>query len=52
MTITRALAVNPTIHLEVFLHKVDGITSDFRTGSLSVATDCRRGTRRQTTRRR
>jgi Ras-related GTP-binding protein C/D len=31
-TITRALAVNPSIHLEVFIHKVDGLTNDFQQG--------------------
>jgi Ras-related GTP-binding protein C/D len=31
-TITRALAVNPSIHLEVFIHKVDTLTTDFQQG--------------------
>jgi Ras-related GTP-binding protein C/D len=29
-TITRALAVNPSIHLEVFIHKVDTLTTDYQ----------------------
>ena len=32
-TITRALAVNPSIHLEVFIHKVDGLPSDYQQGN-------------------
>ena len=31
-TITRALTVNPSIHLEVFIHKVDTLTIDFQQG--------------------
>src|SRR5271155_2086498 len=31
-TITRALAVNPSIHLEVFIHKVDTLTTDYQQG--------------------
>ena len=31
-TITRALAVNPSIHLEVFIHKVDTLTIDYQQG--------------------
>jgi hypothetical protein len=27
------LAVNPSIHLEVFIHKVDGLTNDFQQGT-------------------
>ncbi|ODQ54762.1 Gtr1/RagA G protein Gtr2 [Saitoella complicata NRRL Y-17804] len=30
VTITRALAVNPNIHLEVFIHKVDGLSDDYK----------------------
>lgn len=32
-TITRALAVNPSIHLEVFIHKVDTLTTDYQQGT-------------------
>ena len=31
-TTTRALAVNPSIHLEVFIHKVDTLTIDYQQG--------------------
>ena len=42
ITIMRALNVNPSIHLEVFIHKVDGLTSDYQQGTSSqYVTDSR-----------
>jgi hypothetical protein len=32
ITVTRAYEINPSIHFEVFIHKVDGLSDDYKIG--------------------
>lgn len=32
LTVTRAYKLNPQIHFEVFIHKVDGLSDDYKIG--------------------